>query len=65
MYYCISDDDSEPILGSWFEETTSAASPVTVEAEEVVEFIDDTKLQEKPCQSFVPEKREPDGVSLG
>ena len=64
IFVCLLDEDSEPILGSWFEETTSPPAETCSPPPSTTDILDteDTKTQEPECQSFVPEKREPDGV---
>jgi len=72
------DDDSEPILGQWFEETLSPSdsktteSSVTTNAQESEERSDPKNGSTKNARhqsnsdsgtSYLPDKKEPDGVS--
>ncbi|KAJ8875068.1 hypothetical protein PR048_022958 [Dryococelus australis] len=59
-------DDSEPILGLWFEETL--APPETPSGNQNAQTNDENvegngKQQSRRAGSIVPEKGEPDGVS--
>lgn len=57
------DDDSEPILGQWFEETI--APPETNDTSFTMKINEHEKniIQER-INSIVPEKGEPHGVSV-
>lgn len=60
MHLFISDDDSEPILGQWFEETLAPPEPVepkpsTTEASEV------KTVQSERNHSIVPDKGDANG----
>ena len=67
------DDDSEPILGQWFEETLSPDDPPETPAPPpapVLNMASSTgtgkhsqRQSSTDCPNFVPDKREPDGVS--
>ncbi|ENN72391.1 hypothetical protein YQE_11026, partial [Dendroctonus ponderosae] len=60
------DDDSEPILGQWFEETLAPSEPAESKSPSTSENVD-TKSNNNPDrgQSIVPEKGEVDGyISL-
>lgn len=68
----LSDDDSEPILGEWLEGTLSPEEdtepPPTSPVPPRLEVQGDSKRSRQPSTdeppSLVPDKREPDGVSL-
>ncbi len=61
----ISDEDSEPILGHWFEETLS--SVCYQDSKDTSTNADTVEVREKEANvdsiSIIPEKGEPSGVS--
>lgn len=71
--FYLADDDSEPLLGQWFEETlaprespTSAPPPATVtkEAENTNGKTQQPQQATSESGSLIPDKGEPNGVSF-